>query len=309
MWLAGRAVWDALAGLHSAVKARPCSWQPVCLELSPSSCQPSCVGHACLGHPPAPFPAPRSLATSAVCLPAAARRVSSPAPPQRPPACSADSGRSSAGGRRMRRPGGRECLARPACTALHTRTSHLAAPHGPSPTAHLLPSAAGLAAVPDHVQVQARVLPESLARHASSTSLLRPARPPPAGRFGGGDWHADQYETAEEYAQRIWEEMQVGGVAAGTGAVRMGVCCASGLRQAWPCVGMAGTERGWLPSPRHPQPAEESLPTLLHVRMPCRGCRRTDEPRSSGRARPLHSAGQGAGRGRWGRGAGGPGPL
>lgn len=108
----------------------------------------------------------------------------------------------------MRRPGGRECLARPACTALHTRTSHLAAPHGPSPTAHLLPSAAGLAAVPDHVQVQARVLPESLARHASSTSLLRPARPPPAGRFGGGDWHADQYETAEEYAQRIWEEMQ-----------------------------------------------------------------------------------------------------
>ncbi|KAL4441890.1 hypothetical protein ABPG77_003806 [Micractinium sp. CCAP 211/92] len=28
------------------------------------------------------------------------------------------------------------------------------------------------------------------------------------GAFGGGDWQADQYETAEEYAQRIWEEMQ-----------------------------------------------------------------------------------------------------
>ncbi|PSC73049.1 NF-kappa-B inhibitor 1 isoform B [Micractinium conductrix] len=28
------------------------------------------------------------------------------------------------------------------------------------------------------------------------------------GAYGGGDWHADQYETAEEYAQRIWEEMQ-----------------------------------------------------------------------------------------------------
>ncbi|EFN57300.1 hypothetical protein CHLNCDRAFT_143906 [Chlorella variabilis] len=28
------------------------------------------------------------------------------------------------------------------------------------------------------------------------------------GAFGGGDWHADEYETAEEYAQRIWAEMQ-----------------------------------------------------------------------------------------------------
>lgn len=28
------------------------------------------------------------------------------------------------------------------------------------------------------------------------------------GAYGGGDWHADEYETAEEYARRIWEEMQ-----------------------------------------------------------------------------------------------------
>ncbi|KAL4433907.1 hypothetical protein ABPG75_000348 [Micractinium tetrahymenae] len=28
------------------------------------------------------------------------------------------------------------------------------------------------------------------------------------GAFGGGDWHANEYETAEEYAQRIWEEMR-----------------------------------------------------------------------------------------------------
>jgi len=29
--------------------------------------------------------------------------------------------------------------------------------------------------------------------------------------YSGGDWHADEYETPDEYARRIWEEMQVGG--------------------------------------------------------------------------------------------------
>lgn len=28
------------------------------------------------------------------------------------------------------------------------------------------------------------------------------------GAFGGSDWHADEYETPEEYAKRIWQEMQ-----------------------------------------------------------------------------------------------------
>lgn len=31
-------------------------------------------------------------------------------------------------------------------------------------------------------------------------------------RYSGGDWHADEYETADEYARRIWQEMQVQGV-------------------------------------------------------------------------------------------------
>ena len=33
----------------------------------------------------------------------------------------------------------------------------------------------------------------------------------PARRYSGGDWHADEYETPDEYARRIWEEMQVWG--------------------------------------------------------------------------------------------------
>lgn len=30
----------------------------------------------------------------------------------------------------------------------------------------------------------------------------------PWGAYSGGDWHADEYETPDEYARRIWEEMQ-----------------------------------------------------------------------------------------------------
>ncbi|PRW57890.1 NF-kappa-B inhibitor 1 isoform A [Chlorella sorokiniana] len=30
----------------------------------------------------------------------------------------------------------------------------------------------------------------------------------PWGAYSGGDWHADEYETPEEYARRIWDEMQ-----------------------------------------------------------------------------------------------------
>lgn len=38
--------------------------------------------------------------------------------------------------------------------------------------------------------------------------LQRELSPDEAGAFYGDDWHADEYETAEEYAKRIWTEME-----------------------------------------------------------------------------------------------------
>lgn len=59
-------------------------------------------------------------------------------------------------------------------------------------------------------------------------------------RYSGGDWHADEYETPDEYARRLYEEMQVG--------PRSVQAC--GCRDMW--AGMSGecrhalaTARGW----------------------------------------------------------------
>ena len=51
-------------------------------------------------------------------------------------------------------------------------------------------------------------------------------------RYSGGDWHADEYETPEEYARRLYEEMQVG-PSGGQGACllrcRGGVMCLANM--------------------------------------------------------------------------------
>jgi hypothetical protein len=55
----------------------------------------------------------------------------------------------------------------------------------------------------DHHPLQRRLADEALGEDGGAAW----------GAFGGGEddeqgWRGDQYETAEEYAQRIWEEMQ-----------------------------------------------------------------------------------------------------
>ena len=103
----------------------------------------------------------------------------------------------------------------------------------------------------------------------------------PSCSYGGGDWRADEYETPDEYARRIWEEMQAHRRAKQQEqrAAFMQRRGASPLWRRLPCCALLC----WLP---HCRPADQRLLlALLLLALPAlpAGARRRGSGRPTGR--------------------------